>query len=260
VDSSDVTSAARRAGDHPVIEAGARLGYAVNGLMHLLIAWLGVQLALGSGGGSADQSGALATLAGNGLGKVLLIVAVAGFALLALWQVAEALGRGDAGDRIKAGSKAVLYAALAFSALSFLRGSGKASGAQTQDFTVQLMAKPMGRALVAALGLVVVGVAVYHVVKGARKKFLDDLREHPGRWAVIAGQVGYIAKGAALLIVGGMFVVAGLQNNAAETTGLDGALRSLLELPYGKALLIAVSVGFAAYAVYSFARSRYAEV
>jgi succinate dehydrogenase/fumarate reductase cytochrome b subunit len=202
----------------------------------------------------------LATLAGNGLGKVLLIVAVAGFALLALWQVAEALGRGDAGDRIKAGSKAVLYAALAFSALSFLRGSGKASGAQTQDFTVQLMAKPMGRALVAALGLVVVGVAVYHVVKGARKKFLDDLREHPGRWAVIAGQVGYIAKGAALLIVGGMFVVAGLQNNAAETTGLDGALRSLLELPYGKALLIAVSVGFAAYAVYSFARSRYAEV
>jgi succinate dehydrogenase/fumarate reductase cytochrome b subunit len=228
--------------------------------MHLLIAWLGVQLALGSGGGSADQSGALATLAGNGLGKVLLIVAVAGFALLALWQVAEALGRGDAGDRIKAGSKAVLYAALAFSALSFLRGSGKASGAQTQDFTVQLMAKPMGRALVAALGLVVVGVAVYHVVKGARKKFLDDLREHPGRWAVIAGQVGYIAKGAALLIVGGMFVVAGLQNNAAETTGLDGALRSLLELPYGKALLIAVSVGFAAYAVYSFARSRYAEV
>jgi hypothetical protein len=243
-----------------VIEAGARLGYAVNGLMHLLIAWLGVQLALGSGGGSADQSGALATLAGNGLGKVLLIVAVAGFALLALWQVAEALGRGDAGDRIKAGSKAVLYAALAFSALSFLRGSGKASGAQTQDFTVQLMAKPMGRALVAALGLVVVGVAVYHVVKGARKKFLDDLREHPGRWAVIAGQVGYIAKGAALLIVGGMFVVAGLQNNAAETTGLDGALRSLLELPYGKALLIAVSVGFAAYAVYSFARSRYAEV
>jgi succinate dehydrogenase/fumarate reductase cytochrome b subunit len=260
VDSSDVTSAARRAGDHPVIEAGARLGYAVNGLMHLLIAWLGVQLALGSGGGSADQSGALATLAGNGLGKVLLIVAVAGFALLALWQVAEALGRGDAGDRIKAGSKAVLYAALAFSALSFLRGSGKASGAQTQDFTVQLMAKPMGRALVAALGLVVVGVAVYHVVKGARKKFLDDLREHPGRWAVIAGQVGYIAKGAALLIVGGMFVVPGLQNNAAETTGLDGALRSLLELPYGKALLIAVSVGFAAYAVYSFARSRYAEV
>ncbi len=260
MDSSDVTSAARRAGDHPVIEAGARLGYAVNGLMHLLIAWLGVQLALGSGGGSADQSGALATLAGNGLGKVLLIVAVAGFALLALWQVAEALGRGDAGDRIKAGSKAVLYAALAFSALSFLRGSGKASGAQTQDFTVQLMAKPMGRALVAALGLVVVGVAVYHVVKGARKKFLDDLREHPGRWAVIAGQVGYIAKGAALLIVGGMFVVAGLQNNAAETTGLDGALRSLLELPYGKALLIAVSVGFAAYAVYSFARSRYAEV
>lgn len=260
MDSSDVTSAARRAGDHPVIEAGARLGYAVNGLMHLLIAWLGLQLAFGSGGGSADQSGALATLAGNGLGKVVLIVAVAGFALLALWQVAEALARGDAGDRIKAISKAVLYTALAFSALAFVRGSGKSSSAQTQDFTVQLMAKPMGRALVAAVGLVVVGIAVYHVVKGVRKKFLDDLRERPGRWAVIAGQVGYIAKGAALLIVGGMFVVAGMKNSAAETTGLDGALRALLDLPFGKALLVAVSVGFAAYAVYSFARSRYAKV
>ncbi len=260
MDSSDVTAAARQAGDHPVIEAGARLGYAVNGLMHLLIAWLGVQLAFGSAGGSADQSGALATLAGNGLGKVLLIVAVAGFALLALWQVAEALARGDAGDRIKAVSKAVLYAALAVSAVSFLRGSGKSSGAQTQDFTVQLMAKPMGRVLVAAVGSVIIGVAVYHVVKGVRKKFLDDLREHPGRWAVVAGQVGYIAKGAALLIVGGMFVAAGLKNSASETTGLDGALRSLLDLPYGKALLVAISVGFAAYAVYSFARSRYAKV
>ena len=36
-----------RAGDHPVVEWGARLGYAASGVLHLLLAWLTAQIALG---------------------------------------------------------------------------------------------------------------------------------------------------------------------------------------------------------------------
>jgi hypothetical protein len=247
-------------GDHPVVRTGARIGYAVNGLLHALIAWIAAQLALTHQGGRADQSGALATLAGNGLGRVLLWVAVVGFALLALWQATEVFQQHEVSDRVKAGSKAVVYLVLGWSAFSFARGSGKSSAQQSSDFTATIMDAAMGRVLVGLIGVGVVAVGAYHVFKGWTRAFLDDLRRHPGPWAVWAGRIGYAAKGVALALVGLLFITAALHNQAGESTGLDGALRSLLELPAGSIALLVIALGLAAYAVYSVARARYARV
>ena len=43
-------------------------------------------------------------------------------------------------------------------------------------------------------------------------------------------------------------------------TGLDGALKTLRDEPFGTALLVAMALGFAAYGLYSFSRSRHARV
>ncbi|MEO3938079.1 DUF1206 domain-containing protein [Dermatophilaceae bacterium Soc4.6] len=261
MDSPDVERTAQRANDHPAIETGARLGYAVNGLLHLLIAWLGLQLATGARGRSADQSGALQTLAGTTLGRGTLWVAVVGFALLGVWQVTEVFTSRKGADRLKAGAKAVTYAVLAASALGYAKGAGGASSsAQSVDVTSTLMKQPMGRVLVAALGAVVVAVGVYHVVKGWRKKFLADLESHPGELAEAFGRYGYIAKGIALAIVGGLFVVAASKAEPGQAKGLDGALRTVLGAPYGAVLLVVVSLGFAAFGIYSFFRARHADV
>lgn len=262
VDTNDVRHAASKAGDHPALENAARLGYAVNGIVHLLIAWLALQVAWGGGGGSADQSGAMQTLAGNDIGRVLLWIAVLGFLGLGLWQVTEVIvGRGETSDRLKSAAKAVVYLFLALSFFSYARsGSGSSSKQQSVDFTASLMGQPFGRILVGAVGVAVFGVGVYHVYKGYRKKFLEDLREHPGRWVVRAGQFGYIARGVAFGLVGVLFVLAALHTQPGEATGLDGALRTLRDAPYGQILLTVVALGFASFAVYSFARSRYARV
>ena len=42
--------------------------------------------------------------------------------------------------------------------------------------------------------------------------------------------------------------------------GLDGALKTVKDQPFGPFLLTLVAAGIAAYGVYSFARSRYARV
>ena len=55
---------ANNVSDHPVLDAGVRAGYAVNGILHLLIAWLGLQVALGRTGANADPAGAVALVAG----------------------------------------------------------------------------------------------------------------------------------------------------------------------------------------------------
>lgn len=255
-----VRSAASSAGDNPVLESGARLGYAASGVLHLTIAWVAVQLAWFHTSGGADQSGALHTLASTGLGAFPLWIAVVGFALLGLWQLTEAVARRDAGTRAKAAAKGVVYLALAWSAVAVVSGSGSSGSKQTVDVTATLMGKPFGRVLVGAVGLAVIGVGGYHLVKGATAKFLNDLRENPGTWLVRAGRFGYVAKGIALAVVGALFVVAAATRNPAKSQGLDGALRTLLHAPFGPVLLTIVALGIAAYGIYSFARARYARV
>ena len=265
---SDVISTARQASDHPALETAARVGYAVSGLLHLLIGWIALQVAWGLGGSGkdADQSGALQSLAGNGAGKLALWVGVLGFLGLGLWQLADAaFGHPGSdkeawGGRIKAFSKAVVYLALGWTTFNFARGKSSDSESQTVDLTSSLMSKPGGQWLVGIVGLVVIGVGAYHVWKGATEGFLRDLEKDPGTWAVRAGVVGYIAKGVALAVVGVLFILAAMHANPEESKGLDGALRTLKDQPFGPGLLTAVALGIGAYGLYSFSRARHARV
>jgi hypothetical protein len=263
MDTTEASTAAHEAGNSAVVEWGARLGYVTLGLIHLLIAWIALKVAWGIGGGSkkADTSGALQTLSSSGAGVLLLWICVVGFLLLAVWQLAEAAFRhGELSDRLKAGAKGITYLFFAWTTFKVGQGANSSAEKQTEDFTASLMGSPGGRLLVAVVGLVVLGIAGYHIYKGWTKKFLEDLREHPGDWAVTAGRIGYIAKGIALVIVGFFFLVAAWQANPDKAQGLDGALKTVKDQPFGPFLLTLVAAGIAAYGVYSFARSRYARV
>ena len=45
----------------------------------------------------------------------------------------------------------------------------------------------------------------------------------------------------------------------SDASGLDGALRTILEAPFGQVLLTLVAVGIAAFGAYCFVRARYPE-
>ncbi|HEU5038450.1 MAG TPA: DUF1206 domain-containing protein [Nocardioides sp.] len=252
--------AAAQAGDHPVIEWGARLGYAASGVLHLVLAWLTAQVALGGSSKQASQSGALATVAQQPFGMFLLWVLAVGFVLLALWQITEVATGRKAFDKLKAAGKAIMYAALAWTSFTFAIGGHTSSSKQSKDFTRTLMEAPAGRVLVGLVGVAIIGIACYHIYKGWKKRFLRDLREHPSQAVVVAGRVGYIGKGIALVAVGILFVVAAFHHQAGKATGLDGALRSLRDLPAGTVILLGIALGLAMYGVYSFARARFARV
>lgn len=258
--SGEAKRTAAKAGEQPVVEWGARLGYGASGVLHLLLAYLTAQIALGGGGREASQSGALATLAEDPLGQVLLWVIAVGFALLALWQLTELITRHEASDKAKAGGKLVVYGVLAWMSFTFASGGSTSSNQQTTEFTANLMEAPGGRVLVGLVGVAIIGVAAYHVHKGWRERFLGDVQEHPGRSVVNAARVGYIGKGIALAAVGILFITAAIQQRAGKATGLDGGLRSMRDLPAGTAILLGIALGLAAYGVYSFARARYARV
>src|SRR3954452_24612500 len=83
--------AARQAGNSEGLEYLARVGLIAYGVVHLLVAWLALQLAWGGGGKSADQSGAMQTVAESPVGKPLLSLIAVGLIALAVWQAAEVI-------------------------------------------------------------------------------------------------------------------------------------------------------------------------
>ncbi|WNG89491.1 DUF1206 domain-containing protein [Mycobacterium sp. ITM-2016-00317] len=264
--------AADRATDNNAFEYLARAGFAASGVLHLLVGFIIARLAFVGGGGSADQSGALAELSSQTGGTIILWAAVAGLVALGLWRVAEAVigakpgessgrkGDNPAWKRGKALALAVVNFAIAFSAARYAMGTGQSSSQQNAGLSAQLMQSGWGKALLIAVGIGVIAVGAYHVYKGVSEKFLDDLRVSGGTAITAVGITGYVAKGLVLAGAGLLVVIATLQADPSKATGLDAAVKTLGSAPFGKALLIAAALGIAAFGAYSFVRSRYSRM
>ncbi|MGY2067239.1 DUF1206 domain-containing protein [Blastococcus sp. SYSU DS0619] len=268
---------AKQAGDSDGLEHLARVGLIAYGLVHLLIAWLALQLAWGTSSAQADQSGALATLAQQPLGEPLLWVLTVGLVALALWQAAEILrwrhGLTASGDRRKqalvrtgkAVAKTLIYLAVAVLAFRYASGTGQSSSSSTpQQTAAGVFGWPGGRWLVGAIGLVVVGVGAYHVYKGLSKRFLKEIDLvgcSAGITRVVTrlGQVGFPGKGVALGLIGGLLVWSAVTFDASRADGLDGALHLVLGAPAGQVLLTLIALGIAAFGAFCFVRARFPE-
>jgi len=260
--------AARKAGDSPFVTIIARVGFAASGIMHLLMGYIAVRIALHHGGES-DQSGAFAQLTKLPGGTIVLWVTVVGMAALALWLLLQAsLGIGSSSKKrwvrslISVG-KAAAYLALAWTALAFVLHRPSSSTSTTRHASGTILSLPGGQTLLIIVGLATAGMGGYFIYKGARQKFRDDiqLRGRRSDLAVIAlAMTGYIAKGIAIIAVGVLFIVAAIKINPQDASGLDGALKSLAGLPYGQAILIIIGLGLMAYGLYSFARARLARL
>ena len=164
------------------LENLARIGLIAYGVVHLLVAWLALQLAwFGGGGESADQSGAMSTVAESPVGKPLLWVIAVGLIALAAWQAAEVLrwrsgwsasGKTRTKALRKSGNalvKAAIYIALAVLAIRFATGSGQSSSQSQQETTAGVLGWPGGQFIVGAAGLILIGSGVWHVRKGLTK-------------------------------------------------------------------------------------------
>ncbi|MFV0458065.1 MAG: DUF1206 domain-containing protein [Actinomycetales bacterium] len=264
MDGEDVDEATAQVHEHPIVEWGARLGFTIVGVLHLIIGYIALKVAWGFGGGTqnADSTGALQTMASSPFGPVLLWMCVAGFVLLGLWSVTEGLlDRHNLVDFAKRVGKGAGYLFLAWTAFKIVAlGSTGDSSEQTQGLTAAAMSTGIGRVAIGAVGVGIIGVAGYHVYKGLSRRFLQDLQEHPRQWVIRIGQIGYTAKGFALGVVGYFFCYAALTADPNKTTGLDGALKSFNEGAAGPYVLSAVAAGIGAYGMYSFARAKYASL
>ena len=268
----DVAAQAERVGrktdDSSLLDHAVRVGLVAYGIVHLLIAWVAVQLAFGSEEGSASSDGALSQMASTPVGGVLLYVVAGGFGALVLWQLVEALGghRDEEGTkrlfkRLGSGLKVVLYGLLGWSALKIAMGGGS-DGGGTDTLTARLMAMPGGQILV---GLVGAGVLAYGgrlIYRGLSESFMEKLQAkgrsgNDGKAFRLFGKVGYVSKGLALFIIAGLFLWAAWTHDPKKSGGLDQALHQVLDQPFGMPMLLALGAGIACYGLFAFAWARH---
>jgi len=271
---------AHRAAHSTALRTVARVGLVGYALLHLLVAWLALQLAWQAGrsqppdrGAAVDQGGAMALVADSPVGPPLLWLLTAGLAGLCVWQAVEVLrhhrrlpapgpGRRRAVvQAVKTVGTALAYGFLAVSAARVALGRGSDPAADTRAVR-GVLAWPGGQLLVVAVGGVVVAIGVYHVRKGLRSDFLDEIdlsTVSPALCTVAhrASQAGFVLKGVALVLVGAMVAWAAATFDPARATGLDGALRAVAAQPHGAWVLTGVAVGLAAFAVYCLTRARH---
>ncbi len=251
------------------VKIGARIGILAYGVTHLLIAWLALQVAFGSGQ-QADQSGAFETLASGTFGKVVLWVLVVGFVAVVLWRAEQAIwGFSYESDhkkqirkRVEAGAKGVVFAVLAFLAGRIAAGGGGGGGGQ--NATAGVLGWPGGQFIVGAVGVGILVVGAVSAKRGWDKAFTEDMDLPSDRRArtiaVRTGQVGSIAKGVAIGLIGVLVIAAAVTFRPEEARGLDAALKTLAAQPYGVVLLIVMALGLAAYGVFCFFDARYHRV
>ncbi|RQX07946.1 DUF1206 domain-containing protein [Micromonospora arida] len=263
---------ASRTADSRWLELLARAGFIGYGIVHLLFAWLALQIAFGTSSDDGDQSGALRTLSEQPLGKFLVIAVAVGLLAMAIWQALEAAvghraerGKERVMERLASAGRTIVYLYFAWTAFKVFKDAGSNSADQQEALTGKLMTSSGGRWLVGLAGLVVAAIGIGLVIYGARKKFekhlkTGEMNPKTRQLARRLGMAGYIAKGVAYGIAGLLVILAAVNYDPEKARGLDAALHTLREQSYGTFLLALVALGIAAFGVYCFLQSRYRKV
>jgi membrane protease YdiL (CAAX protease family) len=257
------TRGARRAARSPAAHFLARAGLTARGVIYLLIGWVAVLVAIGHSSREADQQGALQLLAGKPYGLVSLWLLGIGFAAYALWRLSEAAfgmtGEKDgAGPRLISLGRTVVYAGFAYLTFTVISGSSRSQSGRQQDVTASVMRHAEGRWLVGIVGLVV-------VFQGARRTFLKYLqtsrmRPRTRRVIEVLGMIGTIARGLIFALAGALVIDAAITHKASESGGIDKALLTLRNQPFGEALMLVAALGLVIFGIYGLCEARWRKV
>jgi hypothetical protein len=256
------------------VERTGRFGLATKGFSYILVAVIALKVALGGGGQTESREGALKTLADEPFGWLLLVLVAIGFGSYAVWRFAVAIFDREAdgddakgiGKRLGDLGKGILYAALAALTISVVVGAGGGgSSGQEDEATAAALDLPLGRWIVGAVGVAIVGAGLFNAYRALSGSFRKELREErmsgaEQSWYIAFGVAGHLARAVVFGLIGIFVARAAWQYDPDEAIGLDGALNKVAGEAYGSFLLGAVALGLAAYGLFCIVQARYRDV
>ena len=240
----------------------ARSGYVARGIVFILLAGLALFT------GAATTKSALNSLLAQPFGQLWLGLIGLGLVGFVAWRIAQSIANADNHERNFKGyairamlfGSAIVYMGLAYysfnHALGFAAGQGSGSEKDLAEWTI---AQPLGRYLVALIGLGLVTGGVVTVAKGVMGKYKRYLESHAkeNRLINIICVYGLAARGVLFAVTGMFFCYAAFMVDPQQAGGVADALDWLRQLPFGGALYGLAAVGLFSFGGYNLIEGRY---
>lgn len=240
------------------------IGLVVYGGVHLVIAWLFVQVAFGEPGERP-----ITAMSQTVLGQVVLWAAACGMAILALWRIAQALlGSDEQGGakRVLATAtrlfEAAVYALIATNAVQAAltrgrKGSVQGEGRSEQSLGAVLLSHLWGRVIVMSIAVALLALGVELFRSALTRSFAEDLDESAPRSVLWAGAVGTGVKAVVVVIIAGLLAWSVVTYDPSKTGGVEAMIQTLRSQPFGPALLTLMGAGLAMFGIYCFGWARH---
>lgn len=238
-----------------------RVGMIAKGVVYSLIGILTAISAFGQGGQEKGSRGALAYLANQSYGQIMLTVLGLGLAAYVFYRMYQSFGDHDHfGGGTKEYAKraayfisGLIYAALAYYALTLAFPSGSTDKA------------PGGGggypdALIILIGVGIAIKAVYDLYRAYSKKFREDIKEmemSPSEQEVLlkAGRFGHTSRGIVLALMAFITFSSGLSSGAKIGRQTDAF--QFIKNEFGSPVLGLIALGLVGYGVYMFIKAKY---
>ncbi|MEM6593091.1 MAG: DUF1206 domain-containing protein, partial [Cyanobacteria bacterium P01_C01_bin.73] len=217
------------------IEILARLGYLAKGVVYGTIGLLSIRAALDLGGDPQGSTGAVKALASQPFGQIMLVLLIIGFGGYVQWRFVQAIY--DPEHRTKSvidffrrlgyAISGLFYGGLAISTVRILLWSAQDDSSGTaQEWALRIMVQPLGRWVIGAVGLIIIGLAGCYFYRAIKADFCKYLKLHKmspmeRTWATWLGRFGVAARGGVYAIVGALVIQAAwrFSPSKVETSG-----------------------------------------
>lgn len=257
----------------PWVNRLARYGYAAKGLVYIVVGWLALQAALGTGGETTDTEGALRAIFRQPLGPLLLLIVGIGLFGYTAWRWTQSIfdveekGRSARGVLKRVGyfASGFAYGGLGVTALRQAIGLAAYGGRSQEDWTALVLSHTLGRWLLIAAGAVLAVLAINAAVvafrrlyrrKLKREEMTEAMRNFAGGLAI----AGLLARSVVFGLVSLFFVQAGWESDPRQAGGLSEVLVAIAGQPHGPWLLGIVAAGLVAYGLYALVEARYRRI
>jgi len=255
----------------------ARAGYSAKTVMYVMLgAFILTSVFNTLHREKASQSHVFITLKEQPLGQFFLAALVVGLACYASWRWLQIFlsNRQNSSNalmyiinKLFFFFSGIFYFVAAYAGIKTLIDARNSASSQDNGKQVSafLMQYEWGMFLVAGLGACIGIFAVVQFKHAITADFLDkfsttSLNSSTKKCVTVTGRVGYFARGIVYTIVGGFFIVAALYSNPSEAGGLQKALKTIVQQPFGPYLIATVGVGFIMFGLYCALEAKYRDI
>lgn len=239
----------------------ARLGYAVRGLVYLLLGYLALS-ATGQDEARRGTTGALEYVRSIPGGTAILYVSALGLIGYALYKFiaalydtenlgADAKGVGQRGAYL---ASAVVYGALSWTAIQLANGSRSQGGDQNRELASTALTFDLGPVALGIAGIALLVGAGFQAKSAFDAGFMKHISSRaPGATCWI-GRIGLATRALVFLLMGWSLLRSAWFASSQEVRSLGQALLDLREMGVGFTI---VAIGIAVFGVFSLITARY---